>query len=62
MVTELRIFVEAAIDFPEEEIDFLVEGKVRERLSDIIEQVEVVRREATQGSLTPGGYAPGHCR
>ena len=28
LVTELRIYIEAAIDFPEEEIDFIEEGNV----------------------------------
>ncbi|MEE9422823.1 MAG: tRNA uridine-5-carboxymethylaminomethyl(34) synthesis GTPase MnmE, partial [Gammaproteobacteria bacterium] len=31
----LRVFVEAAIDFPEEEIDFLSDGKVQLKLQDI---------------------------
>jgi tRNA modification GTPase len=30
---ELRVYIEAAIDFPEEEIDFLTEGKVIDTLS-----------------------------
>jgi len=55
VVTELRIYVEAAIDFPEEEIDFLKEGRVQEKLQAIIEQLDAVRREATQGSLTQEG-------
>ena len=31
-VTHLRVFVEAAIDFPEEEIDFITDGRVAEQL------------------------------
>ena len=55
MVTRLRIYVEAAIDFPEEEIDFIEEGQVAGQLADIIEQMEAVRRQAHQGSLLQEG-------
>jgi len=54
-VTELRIYVEAAIDFPEEEIDFIGDGNVLEKLLKIMVQLEVVQKEATQGSLTQEG-------
>jgi tRNA modification GTPase len=55
MVTNLRVYVEAAIDFPEEEIDFIREGQVKEQLADIIEQLEAVLRQAHQGSLMREG-------
>ncbi len=55
VVTELRIYVEAAIDFPEEEIDFIEDGRVLEKLLAIIEQLNRVQREAKQGSLTREG-------
>jgi tRNA modification GTPase len=55
MVTRLRVYVEAAIDFPEEEIDFIADGKVKEQLQDIIDQLQAVLREARQGSLMQEG-------
>ncbi len=55
MVTRLRIYVEAAIDFPEEEIDFIEEGQVAGQLAAIIEQLEAVQRQARQGSLLQEG-------
>lgn len=55
MVTRLRVYVEAAIDFPEEEIDFIQDGQVKEQLEDIIVQLEAVMREARQGSLMREG-------
>jgi len=55
MVTDLRVYVEAAIDFPEEEIDFIQEGQVGQRLDNIIEQLEAVLRQARQGSLMREG-------
>jgi len=54
-VTDLRIFVEAAIDFPEEEIDFIEDGRVLEKLLAIMAQVQQVQKEATQGSITQEG-------
>lgn len=55
MLTNLRIFVEAAIDFPEEEIDFLSDGKIEGQLQTVIAQLNDVRKEAKQGSLLREG-------
>jgi tRNA modification GTPase len=55
MVMQLRVYVEAAIDFPEEEIDFLQEGRVMERLEAIIDCLQAVMAEARQGSLMREG-------
>ena len=54
-VIHLRMYVEAAIDFPDEEIDFLSDGKVQKDLTGIIHQVEQVRSQAQQGSLLREG-------
>jgi len=51
----LRIYVEAAIDFPEEEIDFLGDGKVAGDLRGIINQLHQVKSEAKQGVLIREG-------
>lgn len=51
----LRIYVEAAIDFPEEEIDFLADGKVKLDLEAIITDLQAVQAEAHQGSLMREG-------
>lgn len=51
----LRIYVEAAIDFPEEEIDFLADGKVAADLQTIIDNLEAVRKEANQGAIMREG-------
>ena len=52
---QLRIYVEAAIDFPEEEIDFLADGKVLKDLNTILEKITDVQVEAKQGSLLREG-------
>lgn len=54
-VTELRIFVEAAIDFPEEEIDFLNNAQVKGQIEAIIQQFNTIADEARQGSLLQEG-------
>ena len=54
-LTALRIYVEAAIDFPEEEIDFLADGKVLAALKALQEQLKRVIDQAYQGSLMREG-------
>ncbi|PVZ68232.1 tRNA uridine-5-carboxymethylaminomethyl(34) synthesis GTPase MnmE [Pelagibaculum spongiae] len=54
-LTELRIYVEAAIDFPEEEIDFLGDGIVSGKLIHLAEMFNSIRKEAKQGSLLREG-------
>ena len=52
---QLRIYVEAAIDFPEEEIDFLADGKVANDLSRIQADLNSVLTQANQGALLREG-------
>lgn len=54
-VIELRIFVEAAIDFPEEEVDFLEDGKVQEKLQSLIDKLENILATANQGRILREG-------
>ncbi|MEH0833627.1 tRNA uridine-5-carboxymethylaminomethyl(34) synthesis GTPase MnmE [Pectobacterium cacticida] len=54
-LTHLRIYVEAAIDFPDEEIDFLSDGKIEAQLDSVMADLEAVRAEAHQGSLLREG-------
>ncbi|MDF1693582.1 MAG: tRNA uridine-5-carboxymethylaminomethyl(34) synthesis GTPase MnmE [Zhongshania sp.] len=54
-ITQLRIYVEAAIDFPEEEIDFISDGRVASELSRIKQNLERVFASAKQGSILREG-------
>jgi tRNA modification GTPase len=54
-IIHLRMYVEAAIDFPEEEIDFLADKKIVTDLKAIISKVEEVRKQARQGSIIREG-------
>jgi len=52
---EMRVYVEAALDFPEEEIDFLADKKVLNRLNEIKQQLKDITQKAQQGSLLRNG-------
>ncbi len=52
---ELRVYVEAALDFPEEEVDFLAGEEVLARLDDVMARLRELLRKAGQGSLLREG-------
>jgi len=54
-VTQLRIYVEAAIDFPEEEVDFLTEGNVIDKLKILSNELKSIIDRASQGSILREG-------
>ena len=54
-LVNLRMYVEACLDFPEEEIDFISQGKVTEKLEAITSELESVFSKAKQGSLLREG-------
>lgn len=54
-LTTLRMYIESAIDFPEEEIDFLKETKIFSKINDLIERVEKIKKEAHCGILMSEG-------
>ncbi len=54
-VCGLRLFIEAAIDFPEEEIDFLEDGNVIQRLERIVEKFAALRQSVQVGKRLRDG-------
>jgi tRNA modification GTPase len=52
---DLRMYVEACLDFPEEEIDFISQGKVEERLVGISTDLQAVFSGARHGNLLREG-------
>lgn len=54
-LTHLRIYVEASIDFPEEEIDFLADGKVAADIEALLAQLDLVETQARQGTIMREG-------
>jgi tRNA modification GTPase len=54
-IVHLRMLVEATLDFPEEEIDFLERAGARRQLADIRAQLDAVMARARQGALLREG-------
>ena len=54
-LVDLRMYVEACLDFPEEEIDFITQGKVALKLANISDELNSVFEKAKQGSLLREG-------
>jgi len=54
---QLRMYVEAAIDFPEEEIDFLSDGKVANDLARIKQDLSQIITTANQGVILREGMS-----
>jgi tRNA modification GTPase len=52
---DLRMYVEACLDFPEEEIDFITQGRVAEKLADIHKELQSIFSGARQGHLLREG-------
>ena len=55
-LVRLRMYVEAAIDFPEEEIDFLSDVALRDGLETCARDFERLRSRAAQGRVLRDGY------
>ena len=55
-LVRLRLHVEAAIDFPEEEIDFLSDKQLRDRIEEVGRAFTVLRDKAASGRLLRDGY------
>jgi tRNA modification GTPase trmE len=54
-LTELRMYVEAAIDFVDEEIDFLTDGIVENKINEISKKFQKIQNTAQQGRLLRDG-------
>ncbi len=54
-LTHLRIHVESALDFPEEEIDFLADDAIAEQLANVRSKLQQVKTSAQQGRLLKEG-------
>jgi tRNA modification GTPase len=55
LLTDLRVHVEAAIDFPDEEIDFLSAPAITDRLTRVLECFGAIESAARQGALLREG-------
>jgi tRNA modification GTPase len=55
LLIELRTYIEAGIDFVEEEIDLLSDGLVLQKINALLEQIEMIFTQAQQGFLLKEG-------
>ena len=55
-LTAIRVYVEAAIDFPEEEIDFLADDELAERLATCAASFDSLLSRAVVGRVMRDGY------
>lgn len=54
-LVQLRLYVEASIDFPEEEVDFLSDSSIDKKLDNIIKDTEAIIQRAKNGALLREG-------
>lgn len=54
-IIHLRMYVEAAIDFTDEEIDFLGDEKIATSLKDVLQHLTAIQQKAKQGSFLREG-------
>ena len=54
-LVDLRMLVEATLDFPDEDVDFLVEARAFERVEAIAGELSAILDRARQGSLLRSG-------
>ncbi len=54
-VTETRMYVEAALDFPEEEVDFLSDDGLSDRITNALDICSQITARARQGALLREG-------
>lgn len=52
---QLRLYIEASIDFVDEDIEFLTAGHIDRQLEGLLEQLETLRTSAHQGQLLRDG-------
>ena len=55
MLTDLRSYVEAAIDFPDEEIDWVADARLQQMLQDLRQDLADIMARAHQGQLLRDG-------
>ena len=52
---QLRLYIEASIDFVDEDIEFLTVGHIDRQLEGLLDQLEILRASAHQGQLLRDG-------
>ncbi len=56
-IVDIRVYVEGALDFPDEDVDWLAEGGVREPLDAVCDSAERLLQRAQQGRTVSAGVS-----
>jgi tRNA modification GTPase len=56
-IIQLRVFVEATIDFSDEEIDFLQNEQVKQKTQTLKTQIQIILKSAQQGAILRNGLS-----
>lgn len=51
----LRAYVEATLDFPEDEVDFIEKGKITEQVGELLNQLKAIETQAMRGKVLRDG-------
>ncbi|MFO1258154.1 MAG: tRNA uridine-5-carboxymethylaminomethyl(34) synthesis GTPase MnmE [Gammaproteobacteria bacterium] len=54
-VVDMRMYIEAAIDFPDEELEFIKHGQIQQKLEAVLKTLEALFKTAKQGVLLKDG-------
>ena len=54
-LVDIRLFIEASLDFPEEDIDFITQGRVEQQLNAIQHELSDVLKKSQQGRVLRDG-------
>lgn len=56
-IVELRKYIEAALDFPDEEINFLSKDKIDSAVQNLLQEIKAVKETSHQGALLNEGVS-----
>ncbi len=51
----LRVFVEASVDFPDEDLEFIQDEKIKEKIVRLVEELEKIEKSAERGAKLRNG-------
>ena len=54
---DIRMYIEACLDFPEEEIDFIEKGQIKVKIESIIQSILDLNKIATKGQIIQDGFS-----
>jgi len=53
---DIRMYIEACLDFPEEEIDFIEKGQIKSKIQSIQQAIAVLQETAAKGQMIQDGF------